>query len=205
MSIVAYADGNKLGLAKDITNPNLIQKSDRFTLNGTPALGIFKMGKENKSVVAANSYNALWSPSGYDNWGEYHADTTFIELLPNKAYTFTLWLRTDTTVQDKVDAFFYNKSGIKKPYTLNKISLGNNEYKYFGTFITPNTDPSYCFLYLDANTLFADLTKSFTFCFERMKLEEGTESTAWIPAQEELATKSDLDDLKAQIEQLKSK
>lgn len=44
-----------------------------------------------------------------------------------------------------------------------------------------------------------------TITISKIKLEIGTQITNWSPAPEDLVTKSDLDDLKAQIEQLKSK
>lgn len=196
----------QIGQAKGYVNPNLIQRSDKFALNGSNPLNYdFKMGQNIKSVVDNNSYAAVWAKSGKGNWGIEKGDSDYVQLESNTTYTFSAWIQCDGVLQSSPWGWYSNMSGaVKQKIMFNVVSLGKNEYKFYSTFTTPATDPTYAISYFAINSFF-DTSKSFNFCYERMKLEVGAESTSWCPAPEELITKSDLDDLKAQIEQLKSK
>ena len=200
-----FGGGDEFTKKKDIVNPNLIQQSTSLVLNGIIALpSAFRMGETYKTQPNATSYNGVWTTFGNGNWVEYANNSAFVRLLPNEIYTLSFWLKSDGTIKNNPIAFNYNKSATKKAFTLSVKSYGNNEYKFYGTFETDSTDPTYCLLYFDLGSLF-DVSKSFNICIEKMKLEKGSIATTWCPAIQDYAMKSDLEALKAEIDQLKQK
>ena len=202
-----FVDGQKLITENNlyIPNPNLIQQSKNYEIFSLLYSENFKMGQSFKTVAQkSDTYISCYSTSNPNNWGVKHEDgTTFVPVMPNTTYTASFWIKSGTKPKDNLGTVMAQSSDsslMSTAYQLSVKNLGNDEYKFYGTFTTPNTTQSLNFdvAYLRLDTLF-DLTSSFDFCFEKIKLEYGSRSTDWTPSPEELVTQSDLDNLKSKL------
>lgn len=203
--MIGYLNGEKLITESNlyIPNPNLIQQSKSYEICSYIYGENFKMGQSFKTVPQkATQYVSCYSTSNSNNWGVKHENsTTFVSVMPNTTYTASFWIKSSIKPKDNLGTATAQSSInslMSISYQLSVKNLGNDEYKFYGTFTTPNTTQSLDFdvAYLRLDTLF-DLTSSFDFCFEKIKLEYGSRSTDWTPSPEELVTQSDLDDLKS--------
>lgn len=205
--MIGYINGEKLLTESNlyIPNPNLIQQSKNYEIFSALYGGNFKMGQSFKTVAQkSDAYVSCYSTSNSNNWGIKHeSGTTYVPVMPNTTYTASFWIKSSIKPKDDLGIATAQSSDgslMSMAYNLSVKNLGNDEYKFYGTFTTPNTTQSLDFdvAYLILDTLF-DLTSSFDFCFEKIKLEYGSRSTDWTPSPEELVTQSDLDNLKSKL------
>lgn len=199
-----YLDGQKLALAKDVVKPNLLLNSKHCEMN-TPA-GQYAFGKF--FTISSNHQGSIYLTDSNVNNGIHAGGTTYFVKDKNIAYTQTLWFTTNVSIKPN---FASNLKAVDKENTktiafsnVQTKQVGVNQYMVSGFVSDPslkNFDISYIMNFYNC----LNVTTPIQVRFDALKIEEGTESTDWCPAMEEIVTKSDLDDLKAEIEQLKSK
>lgn len=197
-----FAGGDEFAKRKDIVNPNLLDKSKSFIMQtplGAADCGTFiKYSKQTKGSIFLSSAQ---SNPGFKDQG-----TVYFSCEPNTYYTQSLWLTSSVklTTLSKNQMNFQTNQYISTA-TINQkiISLGNNQYKIIGSFYSGTTITNFDIGYI---TNFQNIiTTDANIRFDALKIEKGTISTTWCPAYEDCALKSDLDALKAEIEQLKQK
>ena len=197
-----FAGGDEFAKRKDIVNPNLLDKSKSFIMQ-TPA-GTVDCGKFIK--YSKQKKGSIYLSPAQSNPGFKDQGTAYFSCEPNAYYTQSLWLTSSvelTTLGKNQMSFQTNK--IIGTDTINQkiISLGNNQYKIIGSFYSGTTINNFDIGYI---TSFQNLiTADANIRFDAIKIEKGTVATPWCPAYEDYAMKSDLDALKAEIEQLKQK
>lgn len=199
-----FGGGDELAKRKDIVNPNLLDKSKSFIMH-TPA-GDVDCGKFIKYSKQNSGSGAIYLSSAQSNPGFKDQGTAYLSCEPNTYYTQSLWLTSSaelTTLDPSQLCFVTNKYIIADTINPKIISLGNNQYKIIGSFYSGTTINNFDIGYIKEfqNIITADANIRF----DALKIEKGTISTTWCPAYEDYAMKSDIDALKAEIEQLKQK
>lgn len=202
--MIGYVNGERVDLTRKVVNPNLIKNSKNYVVGGlmqnTP-FGTFY------NITDYSKEYSLYLNGGTENDG-FHADnTTYFPLEKNTYYTETIWFTTDREIVPDFGSglvfYGYQGSGVLMS-DIKTADLGNNHYKVSGYF-NSQTQTSIDLLYIIGFNTALKTNQPIKVKFDKMKLEKGTESTDWCPAYDDYVMQSDLDDLKAQIEQLKSK
>lgn len=199
-----YANGSKLALIKDIVKPNLLANSKKCEMR-TPA-GNIQFGKF--ITLSSNNLGSIYLSDADVNKGIKKDGTTYLPIEQNTYYTQTLWFTTDAQVISNNFApnmLFYSSNNSQ--YVLSNVKahqIVGNQYKVSGYF-NSKTNSDFDLGYISNFTQCLQITSTAQVRFDALKVEKGTESTDWCPAYDDYVMQSDLDDLKAQIEQLKSK
>lgn len=197
-----FAGGDEFAKKKDIINPNLLDKSKSFIMQ-TP-VGAVDCGKFIK--YSKQTKGSIYLSSAQSNPGFKEQGTAYFSCEPNTYYTQSLWLTSSvklTTLNKNQMSFQTNQSINTDTINQKIISLGNDQYKIIGSFYSGTTINNFDIGYI---TSFQNIiTTDANIRFDALKIEKGTISTTWCPAYEDCALKSDLDALKAEIEQLKQK
>lgn len=186
-----YDGGNEIAEKKDIVNPNLFTGSKDFTgskWTNFPTDALAKAQKDKYLDFTAVCVNWAWQ-----GVAQYIA--------VNKGETFT----ASAYVKAKVGSSIYW-------YTTLNVDIESG-YKKVGTSPTAETihgtgnwqKASITVTALDSGAIKPRIESdgSSSFWIAGMKLERGTVATPWCPAYADYAMKSDLDALKAEIDQLK--
>lgn len=199
-----FGGGDEFAKRKDIVNPNLLDKSKSFIMH--TAAGDADCGKFIK-YSKQNSGSIYLSPA-QSNPGFKDQGTAYFSCEPNTYYTQSLWLTSSVkltipALENNQMQFVTNQYASTDTINQKLISLGNDQYKIIGSFYSGTTINNFDICYI---TDFQNIiTTNATIRFDALKIEKGTISTTWCPAYEDYAMKSDLDALKAEIEQLKQK
>ena len=202
--MIGFVNGEKLATAKDIVRPNLLANSKKCEMV-TPA-GNIQFGKF--ITLSPNNLGSIYLSDADVNKGIKKDGTTYLPIEQNTYYTQTLWFTTDAQViPNNFSSRFWFYSSSKSQYPLSSVEVHQivgNQYKVSGYFNSEtNTD---CDLgYIRNFVQCLKITSTTQIRFDALKVEKGTVATDWCPAYDDYAMQSDLDDLKAQIEQLKSK
>ena len=195
-----FAGGDEFAKKKDIINPNLLDKSKSFIMQ-TPA-GTVDCGKFIKYSKQAKG--SIYLSLAQSNPGFIDQGTAYFSWEPNTYYTQSLWFTSSVklNIPENVLMIFQNNQ-FKNANTISSkmISLGNNQYKIIGSFYSGTTMANFDIGYIKNFQNIVNTDANIR--FDALKIEKGTISTPWCPAYEDYAMKSDLDALKAEIEQLK--
>lgn len=182
-----FGGGDEFAKKKDIVNPNLITGSKDFT--GSKWINIQENAQKDKYL----DFTAI-----YVNWA-WQGISQYIAV--NKGETFTASMYVKVSAGSSVSWY---------------IALVNDEGNYKRADVDPNLKTingtgnwqktSITFTVTgDSGAIEPRIESdgSSTFWIAGMKLERGTYATPWCPAYEDYVMKSDLDALKAEIDQLK--
>lgn len=204
MANIFAPGGQELATVKDIVRPNLLANSKKSEMN-TPA-GIIQFGKF--ITLTPNNQGSIFLTDADVNKGIKKGGTTYLPIEQNTYYTQTLWFTTDAQVISSnfwENYFFYSTN--KSRYLLSNVEVHQvvgNQYKVSGYF-NSKTNSDFDLGYITNITECLNITSTAQIRFDALKVEKGTESTDWCPAYDDYVMQSDLDNLKEQIEQLKSK
>ncbi|WP_304228441.1 hypothetical protein [Lactobacillus kitasatonis] len=197
-----FGGGDEFAKRKDIVNPNLLDKSKSFIMH-TP-VGDANCGQFIK--YSKQNLGSIYLSSAQSNPGLKDQGSAYFSCEPNTYYTQSLWLTSSVkltipTLEKNQMNFQTNQNICTDTINQKMISLGNNQYKIIGSFYSGTTINNFdiCYITDFQNIINADANIRF----DALKIEKGTISTQWCPAYEDYAMKSDLDALKAEIEQLK--
>lgn len=204
MANIFAPGGQELATAKDIVRPNLLANSKKCEML-TPA-GNIQFGKF--ITLSPNNLGSIYLSDADVNKGIHKEGTTYLPIEQNTYYTQTLWFTTDAQViPDNFSSSFRFYSSSSSQYRMSGVEVHQivgNQYKVSGYFNSKtNTDFDLGYIYNFGQCL--KITSTAQIRFDALKVEKGTVATDWCPAYDDYAMQSDLDDLKAQIEQLKSK
>lgn len=204
MANIFAPGGQELATVKDIVRPNLLANSKKCEMR-TPA-GNIQFGKF--ITLSSNNQGSIYLSDSDVNKGIKKDGTTYLPIEQNTYYTQTLWFTTDAQVDSSnfsSNFLFYSSNGSR--YILSGVEVHQivgNQYKVSGYF-NSKTNSDFDLGYIINFTQCLKITSTAQIRFDALKIEKGTESTDWCPAYDDYVMQSDLDDLKAQIEQLKSK
>lgn len=204
MANIFAPGGQELALAKDIVRPNLLANSKKCEMR-TPA-GNIQFGKF--ITLSPNYSGSIYLSDADVNKGIKKGGTTYLPIAQNTYYTQTLWFTTDAQVISSnfpSNFLFYSSNSSLYPLSSVEVhQIVGNQYKVSGYF-NSKTNSDFDLGYISNFTQCLKITSTAQIRFDALKIEKGTESTDWCPAYDDYVMQSDLDDLKAQIEQLKSK
>ena len=204
MANIFAPGGQELALAKDIVRPNLLANSKKCEIR-TPA-GNIQFGKF--ITLNPNNLGSIYLTDAASNEGIHKDATTYLPIEQNTYYAQTLWFTTDAQVilsNFASNYIFYSSNGSR--YLLSGVEahqIVGNQYKVSGYF-NSKTNSDFNLGYIGNFSRCLKIASTAQVRFDALKVEKGTESTDWCPAYDDYVMQSDLDDLKTQIEQLKSK
>lgn len=183
-----FVGGDEFAKKKDIVNPNLFTGSKDFAGNW---LYLDQVKQKDKYL----DFTAI-----YNNWA-WNGISQFIAA--NKGETFTFSAYAKAKANSLLNVFIPLNDDGEGGYK--KVDTNRN-----GITIMTTGDwqkVSITFNVLDSGAIKPRFESdgSSPFWVAGMKLERGAVATPWCPALEDYAMKSDLDALKAEIEQLKQK
>lgn len=200
--IIGYVNGERVDLTRKVVNPNLIPNSKKLNIKGIVQTDFGKfvsIDNSMKGSIYLSDFNV--------NEGIHTDGTTYMSIEKNTYYTQSFWFTTNKAINpDFTNNYIFTSLTAPSQYLSNTecVDLGNNHYKVSGYFNSGNgTD--FDVMYVTNFVKCLKITDPIQIRFDALKIEKGTESTDWCPAYDDYAMQSDLDDLKAQIEQLKSK
>lgn len=206
-----FGGGDEFAKKKDIINPNLMQDTAQFSrlndqnfwINQGGTLSNLLDSLGNKTLVFNSSWNGVIS-SRHVNKGE--------------IYTLSWNVKTSNS---NIKTFVYAND---KKYSPDQCEVNFLNYFYDGKAITPPDFPqgntwvsqedtsehrvAASFLVTQSGVLGVrpeSINAGAPYSISSFKLEKGGLPTPWCPAYADYAMKSDLDALKAEIEQLKQK
>lgn len=201
--MIGFVNGENWATAKDIVRPNLLANSKHCQMGGIIPTNF---GEFVNFDPSANG--SIYLSDNIVNKGIRKDGTTYFALENNTYYVQTLWFTTSVSIKPvKFDEFFvvYSSAGASKKMSNVKVTkLGNNRYKVSGYF-NSEAYADFDLVYIQNFGSCLGVTSKMQIRFDALKIEKGTESTDWCPAYDDYVMQSDLDDLKAEIEQLKSK
>lgn len=176
-------DPIQLAERKDVINPNLAY-GKIITFLGWPASG-------NSTHAVLNAVNNEYNYAGFKlntkfKAGDQFTITTTGETSDNNTYQIAIFSQT-TQISYGPNITFTSGKTESHVFTVNANS-------------TP-TDPPIVLLYAGKPQQCNNVKLTLNY----LKVERGTVATPWCPAPQDLVLKSDLDALKAEIEQLKQK
>ncbi len=186
-----FIDRHELAERKDIVNPNLFTGSKDFTGEWISIVTELKDVQKDKYL----DFTAI-----YVNWA-WGGISQYIGV--NKGETFTASAYVKAKAGSSISWFVaLNWDGENSQKKINAIL---NNYTIKGTGSWQKT--SITFTVLDSGEIKPRIESdgNSPFWIAGMKLEKGDVATPWCPAIQDYAMKSDLDALKAEIEQLKQK
>lgn len=204
MANIFAPGGQELATVKDIVRPNLLANSKKCEMK-TP-VGNIQFGKF--ITLSSNNPGSIYLSDADVNKGIKKDGTTYLPIEQNTYYTQTLWFTTDAQFDSSnfpSNFIFYSSNGSQ--YILSGVEVHQivgNQYKVSGYF-NSKTNSDFDLGYISHFNQCLKITSTAQIRFDALKVEKGTESTDWCPAYDDYVMQSDLDDLKAQIEQLKSK
>ena len=201
-----FIDKHELAERKDIINPNLLDKSKSFIMYiPLGDLDCGKFIKYSKSVAGS-----IYLSDAQSNPGIKEQRTAYFPCEPNTYYTQSLWLTSSAKLNEPENyqvAFISNQEKSNDTINPKLINLGNNHYKIVGSFYSGTNMTNFDIGYIKGFSKL--LSADANIRFDALKIEKGTIATpwcpAWCPTYDDYAMKSDLDALKAEIEQLKQK
>ena len=202
--MIGYVNGERVDLTRKVVNPNLIPNSKRLEMNVSGSKTIF--GQFLK-INPTNIYSIYLSDSE-TNPGLHADGTSYLSIEKNTFYTETLWFTTDISISPNFSSnlkFTAHGGYTETMAGISTKTIGNNQYKVSGFFNSKEQNSIDLAYITSFGTQCLNTKSELQVRFDAVKLEKGTESTDWCPAYDDYAMQSDLDDLKAQIEQLKSK
>lgn len=204
MANIFAPGGQELATAKDIVRPNLLANSKKCEMK--TAAGNIQFGKF--ITLSSNDSGSIYLTDADVNKGIHKDGTTYLPIEQNTYYTQTLWFTTDAQFDSSnfpSNCLFYSSNGSQ--YILSGVEVHQivgNQYKVSGYF-NSKTNSDFDLGYIGNFNQCLKITSTAQIRFDALKVEKGTESTDWCPAYDDYVMQSDLDDLKAEIEQLKSK
>lgn len=202
--MIGFVNGEKLATAKDIVRPNLLANSKKCEML-TPA-GNIQFGKF--ITLSPNNLGSIYLSDADVNKGIKKDGTTYLPIEQNTYYTQTLWFTTDAQVipnNFSSRLWFYSSNNSQYPFSSVEVhQIVGNQYKVSGYF-NSKTNTDFDLGYIRTFVQCLKITSTTQIRFDALKVEKGTESTDWCPAYDDYVMQSDLDNLKEQIEQLKSK
>lgn len=197
-----YANGEKIALDKDIVKPNLMPNSKKLNIGGAMHTDFGKF------VSIDNSIKGSIYLSDFDvNEGIHAKSTTYMSVEKNNFYTQSFWFTTNKKINPDFsnNVFFTSLTEPNRIFSdIKCIDLGNNHYKVSGYFNSRDST-NFDLLYITNFSAGLKITEPIQIRFDALKIEKGTESTDWCPAYDDYVMQSDLDDIKSQLDQLKSK
>lgn len=194
-----YADGNKIALAQDTIKPNLL--ANTLQANSTSNWDI-PYGSVDWNYSKSLPFYALAKIFRFQNNGAIGTVLLRTNIQLNGTYTFSSMIfeeRNAYVVGETYD-FALSATIDRKEINLGKISIPTQN-KWQKITLTFSASGHMTDIRLNAVTGIP----SGGMGVNGWKLERGTTATDWCPAYSDYAMQSDLDDLKEQIEQLKSK
>lgn len=183
-----FIDKHELAEKQDIVNPNIFTGSKDFTGNW---LNVEQVKQKDKYL----DFTAV-----YVDWA-WNGITQYIDVKKDEVLTVSAYVKANAG--STITLFSPLNSDNESGHT----RAGTDPQ---GSAITPTGDwqkVSYCFRVLGNGTIKPRVESDGTvpFWVAGMKLERGGNATPWCPAYDDYVMQSDLDNLKEQIEQLKSK
>lgn len=180
-----FGGGDEFAKKKDIANPNLITGSKDFT--GSKWVNIPENVQKDK-YLDFTAINVNWAWQGISQY-----------IAVNKGETFTASMYVKAKAGPTV-SWFIELSGTNykradtNPSTMTITATG--DWQKTSITFTVTGDSGVIMPRMESGN-------SSGFWIAGMKLERGTVATPWCPAYEDYVMKSDLDALKAEIDQLK--
>ena len=183
-----FGGGDEFAKKKDIVNPNLITDSKDFT--GSKWVNMPGNVQKDKYL----DFTAI-----YVNWA-WQGISQYIAV--NKGETFTVSAYVKVPAGSSVLWYIMlpNDEGNYK-----RVDVDTNSKTINGTGNWQKTSITFTVTAGDSGAIKPrmEIGSSDGFWIAGMKLERGTNATPWCPAYEDYVMKSDLDALKAEIDQLK--
>lgn len=181
-----FGGGDEFAKKKDIANPNLLTGSKDFT--GSKWVYIPENVQKDKYI----DFTAI-----YVNW-TWQGISQYIAV--NKGETFTASMYVKVPAGSSVSWYIMLNNGER----YKQVDVDSNLKTINGTGNWQKTSITFT-VTGDSGAIRPRIESdgSSTFWIAGMKLERGTVATPWCPAYDDYAMKSDLDVLKAEIDQLK--
>lgn len=197
-----FGGGDEFAKKKDIINPNLLANSKKCEMQ-TQA-GSIQFGKF--ITLSPNNIGSIYLSDAVSNKGIHKDGTTYLPIEQNTYYAQTLWFTTDVQVISSnfhSNLLFYSSNGSQYPFSSVEVhQIVGNQYKVSGYF-NSKTNSDFDLGYIGNFNQCLKITSTAQIRFDALKVEKGTESTDWCPAYDDYVMQSDLDALKAEIDQLK--
>lgn len=206
MTKLIYADIAELAAKEDVINPNLLKNSKNYEVTGPFEPKKISFGQFTSIDLSRNT-DSLYLTDSQVNDGIHVNASTYFGIEKNTYYTETLWFTTDTAINpDFTNSMrFSSTTGANIAMSdVNFKNLGNNHYKVSGYFDSKNnTDVDLAYISRFVTAL--KVVSSIKVRFDALKLEKGQTSTDWCPSYLDYAKQSDVDELRTEIQALKSK
>lgn len=206
-----FCGGDEFAKKKDIINPNLMQDTaefsrlndENFWINQGGTLSNLLDSLGNKTLIFNSSWTGVIS-SRHVSKGEIYTLSWNVKTSNSNIDTF-VYTNDKKYSPDQCEVnflnYFYDGKAINilNPHTGNTwVSQGDtNEHRVAASFLVTHSG----ILGVRPESINADAP----YYISSFKLEKGGLPTPWCPAYADYATRSDLDALKAEIEQLKQK